>query len=85
MKQQPLQSRTSSLLEASTNVLAGFALALVIQRLIYPLFGLATALTTDLMLAGIFALVSLIRSYVIRRLFERRTVASLRRIDHART
>jgi hypothetical protein len=40
------QSKSLSWLEASTNVTLGFVLALVIQALVYPLFGIATTLTT---------------------------------------
>lgn len=65
------QSRRASLAEALANVLAGYLLALVTQRLAYPLFGIHTSLATDGAIALVFTLVSLGRSYVIRRLFER--------------
>jgi hypothetical protein len=56
-------------------VLLGYLLALVTQRLAYPLFGIHTTLATDGAIAAIFTLVSLARSYVLRRLFERLLVA----------
>jgi hypothetical protein len=59
-----------SLVEAGTNVVAGYLLALVTQRLLYPLFGIVTTLSTDAMIAGVFTAVSLARSYVVRRVFE---------------
>ncbi|RXF66961.1 DUF7220 family protein [Hansschlegelia zhihuaiae] len=65
------QSRGGSLAEALANVVAGYLLALIIQRLAYPLFGIHTTLAADSAIALIFTLVSLGRSYVIRRLFER--------------
>ena len=64
------QSRTGSLVEASTNVLVGYLLALATQRLIYPLFGIATTLSTDALIAIVFTLVSLARAYLLRRVFE---------------
>jgi hypothetical protein len=64
------QSRTDSLIEASTNVLVGYLLALATQRLIYPLFGIATTLSTDALIAIVFTLVSLARAYLLRRVFE---------------
>ncbi len=64
------QSRAGSLTEALANVAAGYVLALVTQRLAYPLFGIHTALATDSAIALLFTLVSLARSYMIRRLFE---------------
>ena len=64
------QSREASFLEAVTNVAIGFALALVTQALAYPLFGISTTLGTDSIIAAIFTVVSLIRSYLVRRAFE---------------
>jgi hypothetical protein len=68
---RPAQSRSASLIEAAANVAAGYVLALVAQRLAYPLFGITTTLGTDAVIAGVFTAVSLARSYVVRRLFER--------------
>jgi hypothetical protein len=66
-----LQPRTASLAEAVTNVLVGYLLALATQRLVNPLFGIATTLAADSLIALIFTAVSLVRSYLLRRLFER--------------
>ena len=65
-----VQSREDSFLEALTNVVLGFLLALVTQATVYPLFGIATTIATDSTIAVIFTLVSLIRSYLVRRAFE---------------
>jgi len=69
------QTRQASFAEALTNVILGYLLALLTQRLAYPLFGIHTSLAADGAIAGIFTLVSLARSYVLRRLFERLMVA----------
>ncbi len=71
MMLRPVQSRTGSLVEAGTNVLVGYVLAIGMQRLVYPLFGIATTLATDAIIAFVFTLVSLARSYLLRRVFER--------------
>jgi hypothetical protein len=63
------QTRTVSLIEAATNVIAGYVLALAVQRLVYPLFGIDTTLTTDSLIALIFTAASLLRSYFVRRIF----------------
>ena len=73
-----VQSREDSFLEAVTNVVLGFVLALVTQAAVYPMFGIVTTITTDSTIAVIFTLVSLLRSYLVRRAFETlstRTVA----------
>ncbi len=65
------QSRTMSLVEAIANVAIGFWIAVGTQRLVFPLFGIETAFTTDLAIGAVFTGASIVRSYVMRRLFER--------------
>ena len=65
------QSRPMSLLEAITGTSIGFVVALATQVLAFPLFGLAVDLNTNLGIAAIFTAVSVARSYLVRRLFER--------------
>lgn len=65
------QTRRLSALEAVTNVLAGFGLALALQMSVFPLVGVVASAGQNLQLAGLFTLASLIRSYALRRLFER--------------
>jgi hypothetical protein len=65
------QSRRGSFIEACVNVLIGYTIALISQLLVFPLFGWNPPLTTNLAIGAIFTVVSLIRSYVVRRLFNR--------------
>lgn len=65
------QSRTASLLEASTNVCVGWLLALATQALAFPLVGIEASLPQNLLVGAIFTAVSLVRSYLLRRLFNR--------------
>ena len=67
-----MQSRTMSFIEAVTNVVVGFALAVLTQVLVFPVFGIAVTFDQNVSIAVIFTLVSLARGYVLRRLFERR-------------
>lgn len=64
------QSRLMSLVEAITNVIVGYGVAVVTQILIFPIFGLQTTLGQNLAMGGIFTIVSLFRSFALRRLFE---------------
>lgn len=64
------QSRIMSLLEAFANVIVGYGVAVVTQILIFPIFGLYTTLAQNLMMGAIFTVVSIGRSYALRRLFE---------------
>ena len=65
------QSRAASLTEAWVNVAAGFGLALAVQIMVFPIFGLHPTLPQNLKIGLIFTATSLVRSYAIRRLFER--------------
>lgn len=65
------QSRTMSLVEAVANVVVGYGVAVVTQILIFPVFGLQTTLAQNLEMGAVFTIVSLGRSYALRRLFER--------------
>ena len=69
------QSRLMSLVEAITNVIVGYGLAVVTQIIVFPWFGLEAALDEHLAIGMAFVGVSLVRSYLLRRLFERITVA----------
>lgn len=63
------QSRRLSLIEAFTNVVVGYALAVITQIVAFPWFGLQVRLGDNLAIGAVFVGVSLIRSYALRRLF----------------
>lgn len=65
------QSRAMSLIEAMTNVVVGYALAIGTQLAVFPLYGIEAALGEHLAIGMAFVGVSLARGYLLRRLFER--------------
>ena len=65
------QSRLMSLVEAVANVIVGYGVAVVTQILIFPIFGLHTTLAQNLKMGAVFTVVSIGRSYALRRLFDR--------------
>ncbi|MGJ8561597.1 MAG: DUF7220 family protein [Litorimonas sp.] len=65
------QSQRLSLVEAITNVVFGYALAVITQIVVFPWFGLVLGLGDNLAIGAIFVILSLIRSYLLRRLFAR--------------
>jgi hypothetical protein len=65
------QSRAMSALEAVTNVVVGYGLAVGLQLALFPVFGLQPTLGQSLKIGAWFTLLSLLRSYALRRLFER--------------
>jgi hypothetical protein len=64
------QSRTMSLVEAIANVAVGYGIAVLTQILIFPVFGLHTTLAQNLKMGAVFTVVSIARSFALRRLFE---------------
>ena len=64
-----MQTRLGSLLESLANVVLGYGVALGAQLLVFPLFGIHIPLASNIALGIIFTLVSLVRSYALRRLF----------------
>ena len=64
------QSRAMSMIEAMTNVVIGYILAIVTQLVVFPVFGIEAALSEHLAIGLAFVAVSLARGYLLRRLFE---------------
>jgi hypothetical protein len=60
-----------SFAEALTNVVAGYLIALATQLLLFPLLGVHLSTVENATIAGVFTIVSILRSYCLRRLFER--------------
>ena len=75
------QSRRMSLVESVTNVVVGYGIAVVAQMLVFPMFGLQTSLADNLAIGGIFTVISIVRSYTLRRVFEAIRVMSASGLD----
>ncbi len=67
-----MQSRLGSLIESGINILIGYFVALISQIVLFPFFGIHVDLQTNLWIGAWFTLISLARSYVIRRWFNAR-------------
>ena len=64
-----MQSRWLSFVEAVTNIVVGYALAVLTQLVAFPMFGLSVSLGENLGIGAVFTVVSLVRSFVLRRAF----------------
>jgi len=69
-----MQSKIGSLVESLINILIGFGIALGSQILIFPMYGVNIPLHDNVMITLWFTLISIARSYSLRRLFNRITV-----------
>jgi len=72
------QTRAMSLVESVANVIVGYGVAVVTQILIFPLFGLHTTLAQNLQMGAAFTIVSIARSFALRRMFEAIRIRSAR-------
>lgn len=63
------QSKKHSLLESVINVLSGYGIAIITQYAVFPVFGIHMPLHEHLLMGLLFTVVSIIRSYYVRRLF----------------
>jgi hypothetical protein len=59
-----------SLVESLVNVAIGYGIAVLTQIAVFPLFGLRTTLQENMMMGAIFTVVSIVRSFSLRRAFE---------------
>jgi hypothetical protein len=64
------QTRAMSLVESIANVVVGYGVAVVTQILIFPMFVLRTTLAQNLLMGVAFSLISVARSFALRRAFE---------------
>lgn len=65
------QTRMLSCIEAVANVCVGYVLAVLAQLLVFPAVGLDFSLRQAMQIGLAFTALSLARSYVLRRLFNR--------------
>jgi hypothetical protein len=64
-----MQTKTQSMSESLINVAIGYGVALLAQIAIFPLFGIRIPMRDNLLIGAIFTLISIARSYAVRRLF----------------
>ena len=65
------QTHRQSLFESVANVAVGYGVALASQLLIFPLVGVRANLKQNVAIGVAFTVVSLVRSYALRRMFDR--------------
>lgn len=63
------QSRKMSLAESVLSTIIGFGVAFCVQVVVLPLFGVYLPPADHTAIAAIFTVVSVVRGYLVRRLF----------------
>lgn len=67
------QSRSHSALESIVNVAIGYGVAIASQLAIFPMFGIHIPLGDNLLIGMWFTAISIVRSYALRRYFNKFT------------
>lgn len=58
-----------SLFESFVNVFVGLGIAILTQMIVFPFFDISISFGDNVIIACIFTVISIFRSYLIRRLF----------------
>jgi len=66
-----MQNKTHSLIESILNVTVGYLVAVTSQIIIFPYFGIDIPMADNFIIGLWFTVISIARSYTIRRLFTR--------------
>jgi hypothetical protein len=63
------QSKLHSFIESLTNLIIGNILAIIIQLIIFPMYGIPVTFFQVFQISIIFTFAGLVRSYILRRIF----------------
>ena len=69
LRKKASQPKHHSFIESIINVAVGLGINIMGQHLVFPLFGIYITWGQNLQIAGIFTVISIIRSYCLRRGF----------------
>jgi len=64
-----MQSKKHSFVEAWTNIFVGYTINFIANILIFPVFGWHITVKQNIELGVLYTIISLIRSYCLRRVF----------------
>ena len=64
-----MQTRYESFKESIVNIIIGYVVAVLSQLLVFPLFDIVVEFSDNLMIGLYFTVISLIRSYLVRRYY----------------
>jgi len=64
-----MQTKKRSMIETIVNTAVGLVINITAQRVIFPMFDMYVSVHENMLIAAIFTVISIMRSYVMRRLF----------------
>lgn len=66
-----MQSKRNSFIESAVQTFIGLAVSFLIQLIIYPLLSIPVSIGQNVIITLVFTVVSIIRGYLVRRLFNK--------------
>ena len=66
-----MQTKTQSLVETCVSVAIGYIVALLSQIILFPMFNIFITMSDNLLITAWFTGISIVRSYFVRRLFNK--------------
>lgn len=64
------QTKRASFAESLLNVAIGYGVVLISQIVVFPWFGIHVSVSANVAIGGVFTIISIVRSFAVRRLFE---------------
>lgn len=74
------QSRLGSLIEAVFNVAIGLVISVIANAIVFPRFGFHPTLAENVWISVIYTVISIARSYLVRRFFNAKLHAAAQRL-----
>tara|TARA_R100001244_G_scaffold129136_1_gene100364 strand:+ start:779 stop:1093 length:315 start_codon:yes stop_codon:yes gene_type:complete len=74
-----MQSKRQSFIESLTNLAVGYTISLISLFLIFPIMGIESSMGKNVIITCYFTVISLARSYIIRRYFNKKIVQNERK------
>ena len=65
------QTKRKSLIESVVQTIIGLGTSILIQIVLYPIMGIPVTFSQNLIITLVFFIVSIIRGYFVRRIFEK--------------
>lgn len=67
-----MQTKLESFIEVALNTIIGWMTAIVTQLVVFPMFDITVSFHEQISISLIFTSIAIVRSYIIRRWFNRR-------------
>jgi len=69
-----MQSKKMSILEVTLSTILGLVTSFIIQLLIYPALNIDVKLNQNIIITFVFFIASILRGYLIRRIFNKKEI-----------